>query len=171
MKVTKGQLKSLLKECIKELLEEGAFNNALEEVLTEAAQGGQQAPLSAFQVMNPPQQQQAPATPDMSMGSFQNPHERLRALTQATAAAAGGSSNPQQRAILENIFADTAATTLREQAMDPGARGTGGLSGLLGEMPVSQQQAQADRDQLQALSFGGDITRWAQAAFAGKKKA
>lgn len=163
MKVTKGQLKSLLKECIKELLDEGAFNNALEEVLTEASAQQTQQPMTGHQVMRE-------QSKDLSVGNFENPNERLTALSKQMAAQVAGNSSPQQKAILENIFADTAATTLQEQPMGSGGAG-GNMRNLLGEPQVSEQQQQVDMNQLQALSMGGDISRWAQAAFANKKKA
>jgi hypothetical protein len=59
MQVTKKQFKTLLKECIKELLEEGSFNSALKEVISESLQekrtqgrNDSLAGISTFDVMN-----------------------------------------------------------------------------------------------------------------------
>ena len=59
MQVTKKQFKSLLKECIIELLEEGSFNSALKEVISESihqkrnqGSNGSLAGISTFDVMN-----------------------------------------------------------------------------------------------------------------------
>ena len=164
MKVTKGQFKKMLKECIKELLDEGAFNSALKEVLTEASNQGQ--PLTAHEVMNGGPQHAAPQQQDMSVGSFSNPNERLRALTQQTAALSSG-GDPKQRAMLEAIFQDTAQSESGQMIMRESSQG---ISGIHTEMPVSEQQVSADLNQLKALSGGQGIGRWAAAAFNRQKK-
>lgn len=71
MQVTKKQFKTLLKECIKELLEEGSFNSALKEVIAESLHGkraqnnnGSLAGISAFDVMNSLRQSVTPDDDD-----------------------------------------------------------------------------------------------------------
>jgi hypothetical protein len=78
MKIQKTEFKAIIKECLKELINEGALNQIVAGVLSEQ-----------------PSQQLLPVNPIIKAAAIQT---------------AGG--NPQQTALMEQIFADTAANSL-----------------------------------------------------------
>lgn len=81
MKIQKTEFKAIIKECLKELINEGALNQIISGVLSEQSDvAAQQAAIS-------------------------NPMIKAAAMQTA-----GG--NPQQAALMEQIFADTAVNSL-----------------------------------------------------------
>lgn len=190
MKVTKAQLKGLLKEVVKELLDEGAFNKTIKEVLVEEVQAetGQEIPARASvmdvmrealgsnsQSQQPQQHLQESARhtsssskPGNGMG-HSSPNERIRAtvLREAQIAAGVNASGPEVQMMAE-IFNDTMNTTVRSQRHDHEAKGAG-LSNLMGPDEASPQERAKDDADLAQLSQGQGFGRWALAAGIKKK--
>lgn len=84
MKINKAEFKSIIKESLKELINEGALNDSLREILSEG--------------VSVPQQQTSPVI-----------NQNVRA---AAIAASGG--NQQQAQLMEQILNDTAINSLPE---------------------------------------------------------
>lgn len=185
--VTRKQLKLMLKECIKELLEEGAFDAPLKEVLTEAnvinnqqvtaADFIQQPQAQVPQYLNqinegtsvqyqqggfaPQQPQQGGRHPQQPMTQYaqQKNHDLVR-----QAAVLTGGKNGDKSSLMESIFADTMA-----HSKDPELAKVTGR-----QVAASPEQIQQDQNELQALAAiggkGADMSRWAKIAAASYQK-
>lgn len=145
MKMTKSQFKLLMKECLTELINEGAFDKKLEQIAESKMRGGH-LPLGAKSLN---EQGKVPAGVNPKI---------LEAVNIATAGQQGG-----RKSMFQEILMDTAMTTLQQQLEGVGA------SGLQDNSPVNPAIQAADEAQLHAIS-GGNPSRWAAAAFGGKKK-
>lgn len=147
MKYTKNELKSLIKECLIEILADGLGGR-----INEIAQSRQ------VLTYDPPvrraAQQQRPATPrqrerdpilDARVGQSQ-------ALREAIKNGSGGDP------LLASMLADTARTTLQEQLAAESSGGNGSSPTL-----VQQEQVNGTPEEL----FGEDASsKWAELAFA-----
>jgi len=192
MQVTKKQFKALLKECIMELIDEGAFKSSFKEAITESVQTSSKNSLSGistFDVMNSlknnsssnqttdnegiPQYLNEVLIPTKTIyeksglsqnviNQQQNQPNARLAALIQHTAAEQAGQNPSKAALMESIFADTAMTTLMNQRDDPESRGISGL--LPSETPITQQQASRERQALETLAPSGDISRWAKVA-------
>ena len=146
-KISKAAFKSLVKECLVEILAEGI--DSTEERLSEARERSSSAPLSRpsrtrrkQRRVDPLDEVAAPVTE-----KFERAVDRsVGALT----------SDP----IMQSIFADTARTTLQEQISNesPGAN----------QMGVLGQGAPPSNVSNDFIAQAGD--KWAQLAFADPKK-
>lgn len=190
MQITKKQFKFLLKECIKELLNEGSFNSALKEVVAESLavnKNKSSAGVSAFDILNSlrssseneeksefkvPQYlneiMDEPSKTIYEKNSLSQPtrnsmnpkNQHLSLLVKQTAAQAAG-GDTKRAELMESIFADTALTSCVEQRNDVGA--VSNLSQFLPtETPYSEQQLLTETKSIEALAPGGDISRWAK---------
>lgn len=192
MQVTKKQFKALLKECIMELIDEGAFKSSFKEAITESVQTSSKNSLSGistFDVMSSlknnsssnqtidnegiPQYLNEVLIPTKTIyeksglsqnviNQQQNQPNARLAALIQHTAAEQAGQNPSKAALMESIFADTAMTTLMNQRDDPESRGISGL--LPSETPITQQQASRERQALETLAPSGDISRWAKVA-------
>jgi len=190
MKLTRGEFKTMLKECIKELIKEGAFGQALSENFkgVSARNNGQQT----VQQRQQPQQQdpylaerarsaarrmagadaefiggQEQMGPDFNPSPERLQNKGLQNLVDQTAfsMAKGDQKLAESYAA---IFADTAIHTLpKMMAQDPNRSGYGHLAAA----GMQAHEEQVAPEQLQSLAVGGDITRWAALALgAGSNK-
>lgn len=162
MKMSKLQFKSMLKECLSELINEGAFDSKIEKI-TEGK-------LTSFGVGR-----NLSNKPSPSSSSFGNLQEQPvnNNLTQTVQGIVQGISVPgMSREMLAEIFMDTATGTLQKQLRkDKGlqeARGMGSTEGLLVGEEISPEEEQEDDNQLALLS-GGGVSRWAKNAMIRKK--
>lgn len=160
MKMSKLQFKSMLKECLSELINEGAFDSKIEKI-TEGK-------LTSFGVGRN-------STKPSSSSSFGNLQEQPvnNNLTQTVQGIVQGISVPgMSKEMLAEIFMDTATGTLQKQLRkDKGlqeARGMGSTEGLLVGEEISPEEEQEDDNQLALLS-GGGVSRWAKNAMIRKK--
>lgn len=159
-KLTKKELKQVLKECIREIFKEEGI------VLAEGA--------TATAIKN--NRIAAPETVYHEQQETEAPIQNSRLMETVNSIANSFSVKGDKEAdLFRSILADTAATTLQEQQGAGHSVGQQGSSGLISELatasiPVSSQQVQSDRSELSSLSHGGDISRWAKVAFAGKGK-
>jgi len=139
MKIQKTEFKAIIKECLKELINEGALNQIISGVLSE------QSGVSVQQV--------AIANPMIKAAAMQT---------------AGG--NPQQAALMEQIFADTAVNSL-PQHMRNEMPGIGANIASLQESMVAPTPYLPQRNPLppkQVVQQQTPITatsRWANLAF------
>ena len=140
MKISRDQLKQLVKECLVEILANGLGGNLTEQIQRKSVNSVQtirQQPKNAF-LDTPVSRKQQPTN----------------ALKEAIKIESGGNS------ILADIFADTAATTLQKQMAHSTPSG-GALSPAAGA--VEMLVAQAEPEQL----FGEEAAgKWAALAFA-----
>ena len=167
MKLSKLQFKKILKECIRELIGEGAFDNVVTENLSNhvpaqqprraandfvSSFGGSLADQAASYQTAP--YQAAPYQEEAHTDV--RPNSRLDELTKMTAAQCAH-GDPSQAAMMESIFADTARTTLQERLA---AEGGGGYA-----RPVDPQQDAREMAQLEQLTGGHGTGHWAALAF------
>ena len=164
MKIGKSELKALIKECLVELLAEGLGSNLTESVKAAARSSGprnrDEEPLPGMRV--------APRSQQASSRQAQLDERVAPRRAPAPMAVSPEISAITRDPVMAAIFADTAQTTLREQASrghsgpsrsgqdSDGAYVSGGdAAGLV----VSQHAPEE-------LFEGAD--RWARAAFAGQ---
>lgn len=154
MKLTRDQLKAMIKECIVEVLSEGIGGTVLRTKLSELLSPGKAASTR-------PQQQRnhRPAFDSRLDTPVNQPPRQNPAIAAAIKSSAGGNS------IMEEIFAHTAATTLQDQAAhgdssaQPAASSESASSRL-----VMQEQINGTPEQV----FGEEsASRWADLAFMG----
>jgi len=159
MKLTRSQFKGLMKECLTELINEGMFDKHLEK-LTEGRQAKPSAPVNMLYGNG----NARPTPPSgLEQGASGEINPRLMQAVQNVV-----SQTPSgKKSMFEQIMMDTAINTLQKQIA--GGDGFGSASGLSQEMPIAPEVAAHDNAQLQALA-GGNVSRWATAAFGGKKR-
>lgn len=149
MKIKSIQFKNFIKESIKELIEEGSFNDLFKEILTESMQ---KRGLVGKNIV---------AENSEDSGLIKNNHlERIAEITAANTFT--GNNDRQTKKMYEEILIDTAKTTLQKQLSNEGTRNSNLLTG-----EVSVEQTRQDVQELQ--SFGPVVNRWAAVAFAKKK--
>jgi cytolysin (calcineurin-like family phosphatase) len=167
-KITKKQLKGILKECLKEILQEEGI--LLSETVSSRGQKGKAAAHRAYarDLISSEQQEE-------SSTGITNP--RLQEHVNGLADSLGSTGNADNE-MFRNILADTALNTLQKQqdaghsvgAASGGAVAAGDVTSLLSEGSSAGAVTQTDRSQLQELSHEGDTSRWAALAFAGNKQ-
>lgn len=154
MKLTKGEFRLMIKECIRELITEGAFNQILSESIT-----GNVLPNSATVTG---QNQQFSGNINQQQSNV-NPH--LQNIIQNTAKMVTA-ARPQQAGLYAALLEDTAKTTLQKMLLNDSQMRSGGNMIVEDNTPVSAHEVQ----DLQALSVGGDMKRWAAIAMGGQKR-
>lgn len=143
MKLTKGEFKLMIKECIRELVGEGAFNQVLTESFPNSRDGSEQSHRRTEQSINP----------------------HLSNLVQQ-AAKMVTSARPQQADLYASLMEDTAKNTLQKMIMSEG-HSSGIPKHLISEDNTPIQKSELKT--LEALSVGGDMKRWAAIAMKGTK--
>lgn len=157
MKMSKAQFKTLMKECLTELINEGAFDKKLEKIAEGKISSQGKGLLYGNQHRPLPHQQQASTEEQPGI----NPR-LLEAVKNVTSAQPAG-----RKSLFEEIMMDTAMTTLQKQIGAGDAFGAAGA--LYNDSPVPQEVQAHDEAQLQAMS-NGNPSRWAAAAFGNKKR-
>jgi len=180
MKLTKAEFKGIIKECIKELIKEGAFNKALKENGLGMVSSGPSQQTARRALVDPARVRSAAsrmAGYDEFVGGaeadeiqtqnsdYMNNSPGLKALVESTANMMA-KGNKQDAGVYAEIFADTAVNTLPKMMMnDPNRQGYGSLVAA-GMQAATEQVAP---EQLEALAGPRkDITHWARLAFGGK---
>ncbi len=142
----KAALKGMLKECLRELIEEGAFDHVMKESVT--------APVSM---------RQAPPSPSNNQRQQPSPDANNDFLNTfvGDVARSAASGNSKMAEMLKEAFMDTAMTTMVNQRE---GKGYGALDEHLPAIS-SSEQAKMDSEiaQIEALA-GSSIHRWAQTA-------
>ena len=160
MKLNKAQFKKILKECIRELIDDGAFNTVIKESVGPAAMRPNTRPAANdFASSYGGEEYAADAPAAFSAVGHMSPNARLQEISRLTAAQASG-GDPQQAKMMESIFADTAQTTLQNMIGNEG----GGHGMYTGE-PTDPQEEQQEMAVLDVLSGGKGAKHWAALAF------
>lgn len=171
-KLTKKELKGVLKECLKEILQEEGI------LLAEGQSVSSRSSESSTKTKRPVSSDIVGATSN----SYQNSEPQHDPLKEMVKNVSSEFSNPNEASLMEKIFADTATTTLMtQQSAGHAVSGGGYSSGGGGYMSAlheavgnssehTAQASQQDEQELSSLSFQGDIGRWAKVAFAGNSK-
>lgn len=187
----KSEFKNLLKETIRELISEGAFTKSLQEAVSKAVDSSVNSSMvsnvSAFDVIREATQNRSTVStlsPEhrqmlrekMSDGFIERPqvthsdgpaqiHSHMKNLVKG-AAMEISRGNAGQAALMEEIFADTVATTMVNQRGD-----LGNLSNYIAEeSPMSAEQLQQEEQVLNVLAGQGGASRWAAVAGLRKNK-
>lgn len=187
MKLSKSEFKSMIKECIRELVNEGAFNEVLKENIfanlqqTEptVAANKKRTPAKDLIQKDPVKQAQMQAlarriagydqfdampnaSENISNMSSAPMNDNLKRLVETTAAQISKGDQNAANAYAA-IFADTAMNTLPQQlANDPGS--TGGF-GSLAAATMQGAQEKVTEGEIKSLAPSGDTSRWAKLAF------
>jgi hypothetical protein len=148
MKMKTNQFRAIIKESIRELIEEGAFEDVVKECVKEMMTEGR---INTNDIIA----EQAA----MEKGMMKNLQLEKMAMEMGRNLSLGKDSKSAR--IYEDIFADTAKTTLQKQLAK---EGVGAASGLVLDS-VSPEEVRADIQQLESFSASN---RWAQVAFAKK---
>ena len=180
MKMTKSDFKGLIKECIRELIKEGAFN----EVATVMAENAKPttsvrtAARDMIEKKNPVDVARArnlaarmagyddfvPESSDaVGMSNSSMPmNENLKKLIEATSTQMGKGDSKAANAYAA-ILADTAMHTLPQQmAQDPSRNGGYSAMAAAGMQGAHEKVAPQE---LQAIAPSGDVSHWAKLAF------
>lgn len=149
MKVNRDQLKAIIKECLIEILADGLGSN-----LTEAV-GRHKTPNPGFR---------PPVTMNRSALSNVEFSPRKQVIEAAVREVTGGKNS-----VMSSIFADTAETTLLNQAQaghsKPDSVGGTGMVEMYGDQAAKVVAATDPVD-----LFGQDMAqKWSQAAFSSRK--
>ena len=156
MKLTKGEFRLMIKECIRELITEGAFN----QILTESISGNVLPNMVGVQNQS---QTQTNTGYQSQQQNVVNPH--LQNLIQNTAKMVTA-AKPQQAGLYAALLEDTAKTTLQKMMLnDTQMRGSANMI-VEDNQPITANEIK----DLQALSGGGDMKRWAAIAMGGQKR-
>ncbi len=148
MKITREQLKAMIKECIVEVLSEGL---GPQKRITETLRTGR--------VVQQSQMRQRPFDARLDTPVVQKSSIHSNSVRSAIKASAGKNS------VMEAIFADTAATTLMEQAAAGDTSSTGESSSR--GVQTAMEHIRGTPEEV----FGEDTTsRWANLAFMPGKK-
>lgn len=155
MKMSKQQFKTLMKECLSELINEGAFDKKLEQISEAKKNTG------ALQQSTMPTGYYQPSTSTVQNATV-SPMimEAVRNITSG----GGSMTDPARKSMFESILIDTAMTTLQNQIANGDGQGAGGL---YNPIHVSKETVAQDDAQLAAMA-GGNPSRWAAAAFGGR---
>lgn len=139
-KLTKNELKSILKECLKEILHEEGI------LLAEGSA------VSRKEETEQTQRQNAAKT---------------RLFEHVNSVASNFGESDVMRKIFEDT---AITTLQKQEANGHSVGLAGGASVPMLSEVASVEQVKQDKQQLSNLSFGGDISRWAKVAFANKQQ-
>lgn len=179
MKLTKTEFKSMIKECIRELVKEGAFNEVITEEVSSVSKSTRVAsndmvakknPIDIARarnaaarmagyndfIGNPDDISDVPTSTTMPM------NEGLKKLIETTSSQMSKGDSKAANAYAA-ILADTAMNTLPQQmAQDPSR---GGGYGALAAAGMQGAQEKVAPQELQAIAPQGDVSHWAKLAF------
>jgi len=185
MKLSKSEFKSMIKECIRELVNEGAFNEVLKENIfanlqeTEEPTNKKRVPAKDLIQKDPVKQAEMQAlarriagydqfdgmpnvSEDMGKAASAPMNDNLKRLVETTAAQISKGDQNAANAYAA-IFADKAMNTLPQQlANDPGS--TGGF-GSLAAATMQGAQEKVTEGEIKSLAPSGDTSRWDKLAF------
>lgn len=181
MKMTKSDFKGMIKECIRELIKEGAFNEVANVVLESAGTTPKSSiRAAASDMINQPKKNPVDAararSAAMRMAGYNDfmpedtgasmpsapMNDGLKKLIEATSTQMSKGDNKMANAYA-SILADTAMNTLPQQmAQDPSRNGGYGALAAAGMQGAQEKVAPQE---LQAIAPSGDMSHWAKLAF------
>jgi len=179
MKLTKTEFKAMIKECIRELVKEGAFNEVLTEEVSNAVKTNRVASGDMISKKNPVDVARARSlaarvagyndfggnsedTSDIPMSTTMPMNESLKKLIETTSSQMSKGDSKAANAYAA-ILADTAINTLPQQMSQDPSRGSG--YGALAAANMQNVQEKVAPKELQAIAPQGDIGHWAKLAF------
>lgn len=183
MKMTKNDFKGLIKECIRELIKEGAFDEVA-TVMAENANPTSSVRTAARDMVsqkNPIDTARARAAAarmagydELSFGASENAdmpsapmNQNMKKLVEATSSQMSKGDSKMANAYAA-ILADTAMHTLPQQmAQDPSRNGGYGAMAAAGMQGAHEKVAPQE---LQAIAPSGDVSHWAKLAFGNYNK-
>lgn len=189
MKTNKSQLKSVIKECLRELIKEGEFDGVIQEA-AGSTNGSRNADSFNNNQMRDKGSVRAAVSDMIGDGSApkvntgdpatdlyfqrkkneaplnqgntedQNVSDPMKEMVKG-AAQSVGAKNKKESQLFENIFLDTAQNTL------PRMREMGDSGGVdaVAQQSYSPEEAKQESEQLSTLRHDGNITNWAKIAF------
>jgi len=179
MKMSKSDFKGLIKECIRELIKEGAFNEVV-TVMAENANPTNSIRVAARDMVNqknPVDAARARAAAARMAGyddfgftseatdvptSSAPMNQNMKKLVEATSTQMSKGDSKMASAYAA-ILADTAMHTLPQQmAQDPSRNGGYGAMAAAGMQGAQEKVAPQE---LQAIAPSGDVSHWAKLAF------
>jgi hypothetical protein len=179
MKMTKNDFKGLIKECIRELITEGAFNEVA-NVMAENVNPNSSIRSAARDIIekkNPVDVARARAAAARMAGYEQDGfgnenisesipsapmNQNMKKLVEATSAQMSKGDNKMANAYAA-ILADTAMHTLPQQMAQDTSRGGG--YGAMAAAGMQGAQEKVAPQELQAIAPSGDVSHWAKLAF------
>lgn len=179
MKMTKNDFKGLIKECIRELITEGAFNEVA-VVMAEGTKPNTSIRAAAKELIQQNQQKKSPVDiararglaarmagyedfmPENSEASSAPINENLKKLIETTSVQMGKGDSKAANAYAA-ILADTAMNTLPQQMAQDTSRGGG--YGALAAASMQGSQEKVAPQELLAIAPQGDVGHWAKLAF------
>lgn len=184
MKMTKNDFKGLIKECLLELVQEGAFNQVA-NVIAENVRPNTSTRAAAKDLVQQNQQKKNPAdvdrarrlaakmagydefVPETSDSPSAPINENLKKLIETTSVQMGKGDSKAANAYAA-ILADTAMNTLPQQMAQDTSRGGG--YGALAAASMQGTQEKVAPQELQAIAPQGDVSHWAKLAFGNYNK-
>lgn len=158
MKISKSEFRAMIKECIRELVQEGAFNS----VITESVGGGRMPIAAQDMIQAPVASYASPPPPTVHNPMLSNAIQMATSLITR--------ARPEQAALYSQILEDTSRTTLQKMIGQENEhrQGLGGLA-LPEEQAAITKQDSKGLEALAAIGAGGDMQRWAQVAMGGRR--
>ena len=150
MKFTKSQFKSLLKECLAELIQEGAFDSKLETIA--------EAKMAIVKEQARSTANDAGMSNTITGGDVGKNVAMMNAIGVLARGTEGKGMWTGKKSLFEEILKDTAQNTLQKQLREDG------LANF-----TTPEEKKMNEMQLEALS-GGDPGRWARVVNYGKKR-
>lgn len=160
-RLTKKELKNILKECLVEILREDNVLSSLKENINKSKNNINQNNITkrklTLEEKNRLKNQLTDDSEDNSRSNIKNINNSVLVENIAALSEAVGSINGKKD-LFADILADTAATTYQKQA-EYGVRGT-----VLLEENYSNDEMEKEISTLQDIA-GGDLNHWAKVAF------
>lgn len=161
-RISKSQFKTLLRECLADLIEEGAFDKKIKQIVESRSPGLSSDGVAASVLRE--QSDKSNNTNGSSVEAESSGTENINpALLAAVNNVASGMSS-QNQSMFKSLMLETAMTTLQKQIAGETSIPTNGVMGLLNNGPATPMSVVAEKKQLANLA-GGDISRWAKTAF------
>lgn len=174
MKLSKTEFRSMIKECIRELVQEGAFNAVVTESIGASASGGGRMPVASPDMITPassphqPSQVQAYNPYGVQQPAIVHNPMLSNAIQMATSLVTR--ARPEEAALYSQILEDTSRTTLQKMIGQENEhrQGLGGLSLPEVQSEITKQDSKG-LEALAAIGAGGDMQRWAKVAMGGRR--
>jgi len=165
MKLTKKDLKDLMKECIREVLKEEGV--VLKEQVLPKSKTTQPQSLYIGADKTTQKTNRNSNTSNTNSGPFSKQLPNINPMLSEAVNALSSQFRGKDAVMMAEIFADTALTTLQEQNSGHQSFDIDGM----GSYTVDNSENPAVNDQsLKSLTGDGDLGRWARVAFANNKK-
>lgn len=182
--MSKADFKGMIKECIRELIKDGAFADVLAEGVSKQTAPKQNSFRAAAKelISNTPKidKDKLKAQAAQMSGYYQGAdgedsvvsddkpiNERVKKIISATANEMG-KGNSKLSSAYAALLEDTAVHTLPQQLANDTSSGGSGI-GIMQAAGIQNQKEKVAPDQLEAMAYNGDLGRWARIALASSE--